>query len=66
MTNSNCSGSNASGESRRSRSSASQAPVFVGYCTTAIPGSEERHLAKRGAVTLEFVEDLARLVESVD
>ncbi|MER8827236.1 hypothetical protein NKH73_14200 [Mesorhizobium sp. M0938] len=44
----------------------SLAPVFVGYCTTAIPGSEELQYAKRGSVTLEFVEDLTRLVESVD
>ncbi|MCF6112005.1 hypothetical protein [Mesorhizobium muleiense] len=44
----------------------SLAPVFVGHCTTAIPGSEEMDLGKRGAITLEFVEDLTRLVESVD
>ncbi|TPM55352.1 hypothetical protein FJ959_18275 [Mesorhizobium sp. B2-2-4] len=44
----------------------SLAPIFVGTCTTTTPGSEELDLGKRGAITLEFVEDLTRLVESVD
>lgn len=42
------------------------APVFVGTCVTETPGYEALKYGKTGFHTLEFVEDLTRLVESVD
>lgn len=42
------------------------APIFVGFCTTDNPGYEALHAGRYGDHTLEFVEDLTRLVESTD
>lgn len=42
----------------------SLAPLFVGYCITEVPGYETLRVGKFGTHTLEFVEDLTRLVES--
>jgi hypothetical protein len=42
------------------------APVFVGFCVTDKPGYEPMRRAKDGTVSLEFVEDLTRLVEDID
>jgi hypothetical protein len=44
----------------------SLAPVFVGFCVTDKPGYEPLRRAKDGTVSLEFVEDLTRLVETID
>jgi hypothetical protein len=44
----------------------SLAPVFVGFCVTESPGYEAMALGQYGTHTIEFVEDLARLVESTD
>ncbi|MGN6142245.1 MAG: hypothetical protein ACTHOP_01505 [Mesorhizobium sp.] len=44
----------------------SLAPVFVGFCVTDNPGYEALHAGRYGEHELEFVEDLTRLVESVD
>ncbi|TWG90314.1 hypothetical protein L598_000700000700 [Mesorhizobium sp. J18] len=44
----------------------SLAPIFVGFCITDNPGYEALHAGMYGDHTLEFVEDLTRLVESVD
>jgi hypothetical protein len=42
----------------------SLAPVFIGFCSTESPGYEAMTLGQYGTHTLEFVEDLTRLVES--
>ena len=42
------------------------APVFVGHCTTPGAGSESRQYGEYGFYSFDFVEDLTRLVESVD
>ncbi|MER9768867.1 hypothetical protein NKJ09_22705 [Mesorhizobium sp. M0189] len=44
----------------------SLAPVFVGTCQTDSPGYETLRAGVYGTHELEFVEDLTRLVESVD
>jgi len=44
----------------------SLAPVFVGACVTETPGFEALEMGRWGDHQLEFVEDLTRLVESVD
>lgn len=44
----------------------SLAPVFIGACITDTPGYEALHAGRYGDHALEFVEDLTRLVESVD
>ncbi|MBP1849698.1 hypothetical protein [Rhizobium halophytocola] len=44
----------------------SLAPVFVGYCVTENPGYDALVAGYYGTHTLEFVEDLTRLVEDVD
>lgn len=44
----------------------SLAPVFVGYCVTDRPGYELMRGGRSGTFSLEFVEDLTRLVEDVD
>ncbi|MBP1842013.1 hypothetical protein J2046_000257 [Rhizobium petrolearium] len=44
----------------------SLAPVFVGFCVTDSPGYEALVQGWYGEHTLEFIEDLTRLVESVD
>ena len=44
----------------------SLAPIFVGHCVTDMPGFEALEHGLYGEHTLEFVEDLTRLVESVD
>lgn len=44
----------------------SLAPVFVGVCTTDVPGDGVLRNAKHGTFTLEFEEDLTRLAEDFD
>lgn len=44
----------------------SLAPVFVGVCQTDTPGYESMRAGVYGNHDIEFVEDLTRLVESVD
>lgn len=44
----------------------SLAPVFVGFCITDNPGYEALVAGYYGTHSLEFVEDLTRLVEDVD
>lgn len=44
----------------------SLAPIFIGFCATENPGYETMSLGQYGTHTLEFVEDLTRLVESTD
>lgn len=44
----------------------SLAPVFVGFCVTDDPGYEALTAGIYGTHTLEFVEDLTRLVEDID
>lgn len=44
----------------------SLAPIFIGTCITDSPGYEAMRVGLYGEHTLEFVEDLTRLVESVD
>ncbi|MGB3898195.1 MAG: hypothetical protein WA973_06540 [Mesorhizobium sp.] len=44
----------------------SLAPIFVGACVTENPGYEALTAGLYGTHTLEFVEDLTRLVEGVD
>ncbi|RWX78257.1 hypothetical protein EPK99_06385 [Neorhizobium lilium] len=44
----------------------SLAPVFVGFCVTDTPGYEALTAGRYGEHTLEFMEDLTRLVESAD
>lgn len=43
----------------------SLAPIFVGHCVTSAPGYEALRFGKFGSHSLEFVEDLTRLVEVV-
>lgn len=44
----------------------SLAPIFVGYCVTDRPGYEQMRGGRSGTFSLEFVEDLTRLVGDVD
>lgn len=44
----------------------SLAPVFVGTCVTDSPGYQELVKGRFGEHTLEFIEDLTRLVEDID
>ena len=44
----------------------SLAPVFVGHCVTENPGFEALKYGYYGTYPFEFVEDLTRLVETVD
>lgn len=44
----------------------SLAPVFVGHCITDTPGYEKLSMGIYGTHTLEFIEDLTRLVEDID
>lgn len=44
----------------------SLAPIFVGACVTESPGYEAFTAGMHGTHTLEFVEDLTRLVEDID
>jgi hypothetical protein len=42
------------------------APVFVGFCTTELPGSEALDMGEWGEYSLSFTEDQTRLVETID